>query len=109
MAEARDDLLDAIHSEAMNRFCRRWHIRTLALFGSALREDFQPESDLDFLVTFEPSADWSLLDHLRMQEELEALLGRKVDLVSRRAIERSANWIRRDAILGSAEIVYDTV
>jgi len=83
-------------------FCRRWHIAELAIFGSALRTDFHPDSDIDLLVTFEPEAGWSLLDHARMEEQLAALLGRPVDLVSRRAVERSANWIRRQAILETA-------
>jgi len=87
-------------------FCRRWRIRELALFGSALRDDFSDRSDLDLLVTFAPDADWSLLDHVRMQMELSDLLGRPVDLVSRRAIERSSNPIRRREILGTARIVY---
>ncbi|MEK7407933.1 MAG: nucleotidyltransferase domain-containing protein [Acidobacteriota bacterium] len=84
-------------------FCRRWKIVELCLFGSVLREDFGPDSDLDLLVSFAPDADWSLLDHVAMEEELSGILRRKVDLVSRRAIERSANWIRRKAILDSAE------
>ena len=87
-------------------FCRRWKIKELRLFGSALREDFGPESDVDLLVTFAPDAQWSLLDHARMEEELSGHLGRKVDLVSRRAVERSPNWIRRKAILESAELYY---
>jgi predicted nucleotidyltransferase len=87
-------------------FCRRWHIRELAVFGSALREDFGPRSDLDILVTFEPDVEWSLLDHVRMQQELEVLLGRAVDLVSKRAVERSHNWIRRREILDTAQVVY---
>ena len=87
-------------------FCRRWKIKELRLFGSALREDFGQESDVDLLVTFAPDAQWSLLDHARMEEELSVLLGRKVDLVSRWAVERSPNWIRRKAILESAELYY---
>ena len=87
-------------------FCRRWKISELALFGSVLRDDFRPDSDVDVLVTFAPEADWSLFDHVDMQEELSGILGRKVDLVSRRAIERSANWIRRRAILSTAEPYY---
>ena len=87
-------------------FCRRWKIVELAVFGSALREDFRPESDLDVLVTFAPEADWSLFDHVRMEQELTALLNRDVDLVSRRAIERSKNWIRRKEILSAAESIY---
>lgn len=87
-------------------FCRRWKIAELAFFGSALRDDFRPDSDVDVLVSFAPDAEWSLLDHAAMQEELSALLNRKVDLVSRRAVERSSNWIRRENILSTAEPVY---
>ena len=87
-------------------FCRRWKVRELAVFGSALREDFRPDSDIDFLVTFEPDANWGLLDQSAMESELAALVGRKVDLVSRRAVERSSNWIRRQAILESAETIH---
>ena len=87
-------------------FCRRWQITELALFGSALREDFGPESDIDFLVTFAKGTTWSLLDKSRMREELENLLGRGVDLINRRAVERSHNWIRREAILSSARVYY---
>ncbi|HKI06010.1 MAG TPA: nucleotidyltransferase domain-containing protein [Thermoanaerobaculia bacterium] len=102
----RDLILKSLPKEVLSRFCRQWKIRELALFGSVLREDFGPQSDMDVLVTFEPDADWSLLDHVRAQQELEAMLGREVDLVSRRAIERSMNWIRREAILGTAETIY---
>jgi len=87
-------------------FCRRWRIRELALFGSVLRDDFDRDSDLDVLVTFAPDAEWGLLEHVQMEQELEVLLGRKVDLLSRRAVERSQNWIRRQSILDSAEVVY---
>lgn len=87
-------------------FCRRWKITELAMFGSVLRDDFRPDSDIDMLVTFAPDAEWSLFDHVTMEEDLSAILGRKADLVSRRAIERSANWIRRGAILGTAELFY---
>lgn len=87
-------------------FCRRWRIRELALFGSALRDDFGTDSDVDLLVTFAPDDAWSLLDHIRMQTELSGLLGRAVDLVSRRAIEHSANPIRRREILGMTRTLY---
>jgi uncharacterized protein len=92
-----------IHTEQLADFCRRWRIAELRVFGSALREDFRPDSDLVLLVTFAPDADPSLLDHVAMEEELSDLVGRRVDLVSQRAIERSSNWIRRKAILESAE------
>ena len=88
--------------EHLAGWCRRWKVRELAAFGSVLRPDFGPESDIDLLVTFEFGADWSLIDHERMQEELTGLSGRKVDLVSRHGIERSANWIRRQMILETA-------
>ncbi len=87
-------------------FCRRWKIAELDLFGSALRDDFGPESDIDVLVSFAEDARWSLLDIVSMQEELKQLLGREVDLVERRAVEASENYIRRKHILSSAEPVY---
>lgn len=92
-----------IPDEHLADFCRRWKIFELRLFGSALRPDFRPDRDLDLLVSFASDADWSLLDHVAMEEELSGILGRKVDLVSRRAVERSSTWIRRKAILESAE------
>jgi len=96
----------AIDRERIADFCGRWKIVEFSLFGSVLRDDFGPDSDVDVLVSFAPDARWSLFDHVAMEDELTAVIGRKVDLVSRRAIERSENWIRRKAILGSAEAVY---
>ncbi len=72
------------------------------MFGSVLRSDFGPSSDVNLLVTFEPNARWSLIDHERMRQEVTDIIGRRVDLVSRRGLERSANWIRRQAILATA-------
>ena len=95
-----------IPKASLTGFCRRWKVSELALFGSVLGNDFRPDSDVDVLVTFLPEAEWSLLDHIQMEEELSVLLGRKVDLISKRAIERSENWLRRRAILESAEVVY---
>jgi len=97
-----------ISQEQMADFCRRWQISELALFGSVLRDDFGPESDLDVLVTFAPGAEWGLLDQVRMEQELAGLLGCKVDLLTKRAVERSSNWILRREILGTAEVVYGT-
>jgi predicted nucleotidyltransferase len=95
-----------LSEQEISDFCRRWRITEFALFGSVLRDDFNAESDLDILVAFTPDADWSLLDHVQMEQELEALLGRKVDLLSRRSVERSHNWLRRREILDTAEVVY---
>ncbi len=89
-------------------FCQRWRIVELSLFGSALRADFHADSDIDLLATFAPEAGWSLIDHIKMEQELAALLGRKVDLLTRRSVERSDNWIRRRNILESAEVVYES-
>ncbi len=92
-----------IPADRLAEFCRRWKVAELRVFGSALREDFHPGSDLDLLVRFTPDANWSLFDHVAMEEELTSLAGRPVDLVSQSAIEQSSNWIRRRAILESAE------
>jgi predicted nucleotidyltransferase len=96
----------ALPHQTVADFCDRWKIVELSLFGSAIRDDFGPSSDVDLLVTFAPDADWSLLDHVTMEEDLAALLGRDVDLVSKRAIERSHNWIRRREILDTARVIY---
>ena len=87
-------------------FCRRWKIRELAVFGSYVRDDFRPESDLDFLYTFAADVPWTLFDLVTMDQELAAIVGRPVDLVDRTSIESSENWIRRRAILGTAETIY---
>jgi hypothetical protein len=87
-------------------FCRHWKIRELAIFGSALRGDFTDQSDVDLLVTFSADAQWGLLDHMAMQEELKAMLNRPVDLVSRRAVERSENWLRRQEILSTSRVIF---
>jgi uncharacterized protein len=87
-------------------FCRRHRILKLALFGSVLREDFRPDSDVDVLVEFEPEACHGLFALAGMESELEEILGRGVDLVEKSAIENSRNYIRRKAILSSAENVY---
>lgn len=92
--------------EKIADFCRRRQISELALFGSALREDFGPGSDVDVLVCFEPEARHSLFDMVRMQDELKNILGREIDLVSRRGLEASRNALRKKAILESAEVIY---
>jgi hypothetical protein len=89
-------------------YCRKWKIVELALFGSVLRDDFRPDSDIDVLVRFAPEAQHTLLDLVRMQDELKRILGREVDLVEKTAIEESRNYLRRQAILGTAEVVYAT-
>lgn len=97
-----------VDTEKIAAFCRQHRIRRLALFGSVLRPDFRPDSDVDVLVEFEPDAQHTLFDLVRMQEELKRIIGRDVDLVSRRGIEASRNYLRKQAILNAAEVVYGT-
>ena len=80
-------------------FCRRWKITQLEYFGSAVRDDFRLDSDVDVMVSFAADAHWTLLDQQRLEADLAQLLGRSVDVVTRRAVERSANQTRRDEIL----------
>lgn len=91
---------------ALHPFCQKWQISELALFGSVLRDDFRPDSDIDILVTFTPTAPWTLLDLVNMEYELEDLLGREVDLIEKPALEKSTNWIRRNEILETAQVIY---
>ena len=88
-------------------FCRSNRIVRLAIFGSALREDFGPQRDVDILVRFEDGASVSLFDMNRMAMELESIFGRDVDLVSQKGVEQSSSHLRRKAILDSAEPVYE--
>lgn len=95
-----------ISIQALFDFCECHGIAELSVFGSLLRDDFDAESDVDFLVTFAPDVRLGLLGWIRLENELKTLLRRDVDLVSRRSIEDSDNWIRRQNILGSAELLY---
>jgi len=87
-------------------FCRRWKIKEFALFGSVLRDDFRPDSDVDVLVSFAPEVHWGLFDLVKIENDLKAILGRKVDLVERQAVEKSENYLRRRHILQSVEPIY---
>ena len=90
----------------IGEFCKKWEVAEFAIFGSALRPDFGPDSDVDVLVTFKPDSKRSLFDLVQMEEELKGVFGREVDLVSRQGIEASRNYLRRKAILGSAKVLY---
>jgi len=95
-----------IDPSRLGAFCRRWRIAELALFGSVLRDDFAPGSDVDALVRFGPDARWQFEDLDAMRRELEAQFGRPVDLVDRAVLEHSRNYLRRRAILDSARVIY---
>jgi predicted nucleotidyltransferase len=92
-----------IQTAKVAEFCRRYRIRELSLFGSVLRDDFRADSDVDVLVDFEPDAPHSLFDLARMEEELSALLGRKVDLVERPGLR---NPFRRYEILRTRQVIF---
>lgn len=92
--------------DRLRDFCKRWDISELALFGSALRDDFSDDSDVDVLVTFQPDSQHGFFELSQMQDELSQMFMREVDLVSRRGVEASRNPIRRKAILDSARVVY---
>lgn len=84
-------------------FCHKWRVRELSLFGSVLRDDFGPESDVDVLVSFADDAPWSLWDLTTMSDELAALVGRPVDLVEKEGLR---NPFRRHTILGTRKVIY---
>ncbi len=88
--------------DEIRALCERYEVRELSLFGSALRGDFAPDSDVDFLVEFKTEAKIGFLAFARLQRELSALLGRKVDLVSKKGLKP----VIRDEVLASAEVVY---
>jgi len=95
-----------LNSEVIREFCRKWKIKELCVFGSFLRDDFGPDSDIDFLLEHDDDAEWDLFDSLRMQDELAEIVGRPVDLVDRHAMEHGGNRFVTKQILDSAEPVY---
>jgi uncharacterized protein len=99
--------------EKIAEFCRKWQVTEFALFGSVLRDDFRPDSDIDVMVEFHPEAHptFSTLD--QMEAELKTIFGgdspyRDVDLITRQGIETSRNYLRRNEILSSAQVIYAT-
>jgi hypothetical protein len=95
-----------LNTEEIHEFCRKWKVNELSVFGSLLRDDFRPDSDIDFHVDFEAGAEWDLFDHFDMEEELAAIVGRSVDLLDRGAIESSRNRLRKIEILSTLMPVY---
>jgi predicted nucleotidyltransferase len=92
-----------IEPETIDAFCRNWQIQELSLFGSALRDDFRADSDVDLLVVFEPTAPWDLWDITKMEDELQQMFGRRVDVIEKRALK---NPFRRFEILTTRQILY---
>ena len=100
-------MIPSLPLKQLTAYCQANGIAKLALFGSALRADFGPESDIDLLVDFAPGRTPGFLGIATMETDLAAIFGRNVDLIERTAIEASRNYIRRKAILDSAETVYE--
>ncbi|MBW4468520.1 MAG: nucleotidyltransferase family protein [Pegethrix bostrychoides GSE-TBD4-15B] len=94
--------------EKIAEFCQQWQVTEFALFGSVLRDDFRPDSDIDVMVQFHPEAHptFSTLDE--MEAELKTIFGRDVDLITRQGIATSRNYLRRHEILSSAQVIYAT-
>lgn len=90
----------------IKEICDRWQITEFALFGSVLRDDFNPTSDIDVLITFAPNARKGLLTLARIKHELEELFGREVDIATKKSIEQSQNTSRSHEILRSAQVIY---
>ncbi|MBE9241568.1 nucleotidyltransferase family protein [Synechocystis salina] len=105
-------MLSANHFKIPQRtlveLCQQWHISELALFGSALTEDFHEDSDIDLLISFAPDARQGLLTLAKIKHQFEEILHRKVDLVVKAAIEEGDNLIRRQEILNSAVTIYES-
>ena len=95
-----------IDRDRIAEFCRKWRITEFCLFGSVLRDDFRPDSDVDVMVSFAPEAHVGLRELDEMNQELRELFGREVDFVERKAVERSRNYIRRRHILATLERIY---
>lgn len=95
-----------VDHEQIADFCRRWKITELSLFGSVLRDDFRPESDVDVLVRIAENYEPTLSDVLQMEDELRALFGREIDLVKRELVEANRNYIVRKHILRTAQPIY---
>ena len=94
--------------EKIAEFCDRWQVTEFALFGSVLRDDFRPDSDIDVMVQFHSDAHptFSTLD--QMEAELKTIFDRDIDLITRQGIETSRNYLRRHEILSSAQVIYAT-
>ena len=100
--------LDRLHvtPDALEAWCAKWKVVELAFFGSVLGEDFRPDSDVDVMVVFADDAHWGLFNFSAMADELEEILSRHVDLLTRGSVEHSRNPLRRKEILGTAQVVY---
>ncbi|PKQ28091.1 MAG: nucleotidyltransferase [Candidatus Anoxymicrobium japonicum] len=98
----------SVPPQKLAEFARKWKIEEISLFGSVLSDCFTQSSDIDVLVAFKPGSSRSLFDLVRMRDELEEMLGRDVDLIDRKSVESSRNYIRKREVLSSLETIYVT-
>ena len=96
----------SVDRNALEEICRKWGIESVALFGSALRDDFTPQSDIDLLIEYAPGVRHSLFQYGFMNEDFERVFGRKIDLVRAAGLRTSRNEIRRENIFSSARPFY---
>jgi len=97
----------SISTEEIVQFCQRWNITELSLFGSVLNDQFHRDSDIDILIRIAPKTRQGLLTLAKIKHDLEASTGRVVDIVLKESIENSENWIRRNEILKTAQVIYE--
>ena len=95
-------------TEKITAFCQKWQLTELALFGSVLRDDFRPDSDIDVMVQFHTDAHPTFRTLDQMETELKTIFDRDIDLITRQGIESSRNYLRRNEILSSAQVIYAT-
>ena len=93
--------------EKIKAFCKCWKVIEFALFGSVLRDDFRPDSDIDVMVKFDINAHPTFSSLEDMEAELKTIFNREVDLITRNGIENSRNYLRRQEILASAQVIYE--
>lgn len=92
-----------VPQEQLEAFCRKWQVRELSLFGSALGDDFGPASDVDVLIELDDAAPWTLLDWVTMKDDLKGILGRDVDLTSKKGLR---NPFLRKNVLSTRRVIY---
>lgn len=105
-----DDLIRSripVPHDKLDELCERWNLTQIWLFGSILRDDFRPDSDVDVLVSYNERARPSLFTLAKMERDFEEIFGRKVDLGERRGVEQSRNEIRKTRILASARLIHE--
>lgn len=95
-----------IREDILAEICKRYKISEIALFGSALRDDFTESSDIDLLVEFKPDSGITLFNIVDLKDEFEKLFGREVDIVPKNAVKRSRNYLRKKAILENYKVIY---